>query len=116
MTQQTFTGIIERGHGTGKKIGFPTINISIEDETLSGIYAAIVTLKGIKYHAAAYADTKRKLLEAYILNFEDDLYGVETQVTLMHKIREDKRFQSEVELKTAIAHDVAAIEAYFAKL
>ncbi|MFZ2555620.1 MAG: riboflavin kinase [Minisyncoccia bacterium] len=116
MITNTFTGTIQRGHGTGKKIGFPTLNIPIEDETLSGIYAAIVTLRGIEYHAAAYADTKRKLLEAHILAFNEDIYGQEVTVTLMHKVREDKRFENEVDLKTAIAKDIAAIEEYFAKL
>lgn len=109
-----FSGIIQRGHGTGKKLGFPTINIPLDDESISGIYAAIVTIKGSPYRAAAYADSRRKLLEAHLLHFEDDLYGLEAMIELKKKIRDDQRFGSEVDLKKAIASDVEAVRAYFA--
>ncbi|MBL8158123.1 riboflavin kinase [bacterium] len=109
-----FKGIIQHGNGTGKTLGFPTLNIPLEDETVSGIYAAIVTIKGSPYHAAAYADTRRKLLEAHLLHFEDDLYGLEATIELKKKIREDQRFEDEAELKKAIAADIDAIMAYFA--
>lgn len=109
-----FTGIIQHGNGTGKKLGFPTLNIPLEDESVSGIYAAIVTIKGSEYRAAAYADTRRKLLEAHLLHFEDNLYGLEATIELKKKIREDMRFDDEIELKKAIAVDIEAIKAYFA--
>jgi riboflavin kinase/FMN adenylyltransferase len=109
-----FRGVIQHGNGTGKKLGFPTLNIPLEDETVSGIYAAIVTVKGSPYYAAAYADTRRKLLEAHLLHFEDDLYGLEATIELKKKIREDQRFATDEELKTAIAADIEAIKAYFA--
>ena len=109
-----FKGIIQHGNGTGKKLGFPTLNIPLEDESVSGIYAAIVTIKGSPYHAAAYADTRRKLGEAHLLHFEDDLYGLEASIELKKKIREDKQFETEGELKLAIANDIEAIKAYFA--
>lgn len=109
-----FTGIIKHGNGTGTKLGFPTLNIPLTDTSVSGIYAAIVTIKGSPYHAAAYADTRRKLLEAHLLHFEDDLYGLEASIELKKKIREDQRFSTEDELKKAIAADIEAIKAYFA--
>jgi len=108
-----YSGIVERGHGTGKKLGFPTLNIPLADDSVSGIYAAVVTIKGSDYHAAAYADTRRKLLEAHLLHFEDDLYGLEATIELKKKIREDKRFEDESELKKAIAADIEAIKVYF---
>lgn len=111
-----FKGIIQHGNGTGKTLGFPTLNIPLEDDAVSGIYAAIVTIKGSPYHAAAYADTRRKLLEAHLLHFEDDLYGLEATIELQKKIREDRRFENEKDLKAAIAADVRAIEEYFTSL
>jgi riboflavin kinase/FMN adenylyltransferase len=108
-----FKGTIQHGNGTGKTLGFPTLNIPLDDESVSGIYAAIVTIKGSPYHAAAYADTRRKLLEAHLLHFEDDLYGLEATIELKKKIREDKHFDDEAELKKAIADDVEAVKAYF---
>jgi len=109
----SYRGIVEQGEGKGKELGFPTINITIEDDSLSGIYAAIVTLKGSDYHAAAYADTRRKLLEAHILDFEDDVYGMEVTITLKKKIREDAQFEDEKALRAAIVSDIGAVRAYF---
>lgn len=110
----TFKGIIQHGRGTGKKLGFPTLNIPLEDESISGIYAAVVTIKGSPYHAAAYADVRRKLLEAHLLHFEDDVYGLEAQIELKKKIRDDQQFVSESDLKEVIARDIEAIKVYFA--
>lgn len=108
-----YTGIVQRGEGAGKVLGFPTINVPLEDDSLSGIYAAIVTIKGSDYHAAAYADTRRKLLEAHILDFDDDAYGMEVTIALKEKIREDAQFKDEKALRAAIANDIEAVRAYF---
>lgn len=116
MIPRSYTGIVERGAGKGVQLGFPTLNIPVDDASLGGIYAAIVTIKGTTYHAAAYADTKRKLLEAHVLNFCGDLYGLTIEVTLVHMIREGRRFDSTEELTQAIAADIHAIEEYFAGL
>lgn len=110
----SYRGIVGHGNGTGKKLGFPTINIPLENEALSGIYAAIVTIKESEYHAAAYADTTGKLLEAHILDFEDDLYGLPVMIELKQKIREGAHFSDDEELKRAIAGDIEAVRAYFA--
>ncbi|OGG57698.1 hypothetical protein A2765_06195 [Candidatus Kaiserbacteria bacterium RIFCSPHIGHO2_01_FULL_56_24] len=110
---ESYTGIVTKGEGKGKKLGFPTINIPLEDDSLSGIYAATVTIKGSEYHAAAYADTSRKLLEAHILDFEDDLYGLPVMIELKQKIREGAHFSDDEELKRVIAGDIEAVRAYF---
>jgi len=109
----SYRGIVEQGEGKGKELGFPTINITIEDNSLSGIYAAIVAVKSSEYHAAAYADTRRKLLEAHILDFDDDVYGMEVTIALRKKIREDAQFEDEKALQTAIESDIEAVRAYF---
>lgn len=111
-----FSGIIQKGDGRGKALGFPTINIPVDDETLSGIYAAIVTIKDSTYNAAVYADTRRKLLEAHLLHFNDDLYGMEVSIELKQKIRDDERFTDEHTLKEQIKQDIVAIEEYFKNL
>lgn len=108
-----YIGIVQRGEGTGKVLGFPTINIPLEDDSLSGIYATIVTIKDSEYHAAAYADARRKLLEAHILDFDDDVYGMKVTITLKEKIREGAQFKDEKALRAAIASDIEAVRAYF---
>src|SRR3989338_2954042 len=109
----SYTGIVQKSSGEGARLGFPTANIPLESESLSCIYAATVQVGEKKYHAATYADTRRKLLEAHLLDFEGELYGKEINIRIEKKIREDKLFADEEELKRVIAADVAAVRAYF---
>lgn len=111
-----FSGVVQKGSGTGESLGFPTANIPLTDETLSGIYAARAFFGGGEYFAAVYADTKRKLLEAHILNFNDDLYGMEIEIELVKKMRDDRQFIDEADAKKAIALDIEAIEAYLRRV
>ena len=110
-----FTGNVQKGAKRGSALGFPTINIPLTDDTLSGIYAARVRIKEDEsaYMAAVYADKKRKLLEAYLLDFTDDLYGQEIRIELHEKIREGMTFPDEETLHAAIAQDVAKVREYF---
>ena len=107
-----YRGVVEKGGGTGRTFGFPTANIALADGSVSGIYAGRVRFGGGEYNAAVYADVKRKLLEAHVLHFDDDLYGVEIEIELLKKIREDKQFADETEAKATIAEDVRLVEEY----
>ena len=108
-----YTGIVQRGERRGSALGFPTMNISFNDLEISGIYAARVIVGSVTYDAVVYADQKRKLLEAHLLDFSGDLYGQFITIELLHKIRDDKRFESDGVLQCAIADDVGAIRKYF---
>jgi FAD synthase len=111
-----YIGIVQKGSGSGRRFGFPTANIPLEDDSVSGIYAANVFVGGGEYFSAVYADTKRKLLEAHLLNFNDDLYGMEIEIELVKKMREDRQFADEAEAKKAISADIEAVEAYLRRV
>lgn len=115
--KHTYRGIVVRGEGKGAALGFPTANIALDDDSVSGIYAARVRVATNEepYMAAVYADQKRKLLEAHILDFSDALYGMEIEITLLKKIRDGMQFKHDAALRAAIAEDNAKIRAYFAK-
>ncbi len=108
-----FYGIVQKSSGEGARIGFPTANIPLEDPKLSGIYAAEVVVDGMTHYAAVYADRRRGLLEAHILDFGDDVYGRRIEIRLKKKIRDDQRFTDERALIAQIAHDIQEIRAYF---
>lgn len=109
-----YRGIVQKGARRGESLGFPTANISLTDESVSGIYAARVSIGGRAYEAAVYADTHRQLLEAHLLDFSGgDLYGQEIEIEILEKIRDDKRFDSEEELHKAIAEDVQKVRDFF---
>jgi riboflavin kinase/FMN adenylyltransferase len=108
-----YKGIVQKGRKYGQVLGFPTANIKIDGEAVSGIFAANVFIGEKIYPAAAYADLARNMLEAHLLDFSDDLYGKEIEIELLKKIREDEQYPDERSLKAAIAADVASVREYF---
>jgi riboflavin kinase/FMN adenylyltransferase len=109
---KNFSGTIVPGSQRASTLGFPTANIVV-NESVSGIFAGIVTVKGGKYPAAFFGDTTRGVLEAYILDFSDDIYGERALFTLYKKIREHASFESDEALKLQIADDVKNVREYF---
>ena len=106
-------GIVQKGIRRGTVLGFPTINIPLDDTAVSGIFAARVIVDGEAHNAAAFADPSRKILEAYILDAHLDLYGKEVSIELCKKIRESSTFEDEGALKAAIDDDVKSVRLFF---
>jgi riboflavin kinase/FMN adenylyltransferase len=109
-----YEGIVQEGKRRGRALGYPTINIPLADPSLSGVYAARVTIAGeAPYPAAVFADPSRGVLEAYLLDFSDELYGTAVTIELHKKLRESKTFSDDETLRAAIAEDVQAVREYF---
>ena len=104
-------GQVVHGDGRGRKLGFPTANIPLEDSALGeafalpfGIYAAWVfietTALSKPYRAALNIgwrpmfETRRPLLEAHLLGFDGDLYGRRLWVFPMAFLRGEEKFSS----------------------
>jgi len=109
-----YRGIVQKGERRGEKLGFPTANIPLEDVTLNGIYAARVMLDGKEYHAAAYADTRRNLLEVHLGKYSGgDLYGKDIEVEILKKIRDYAKFEDDEALRAQIQEDIYDVRDYF---
>lgn len=99
-----FSGIVAGGSAKAHGLGYPTANIPLSED-VSGIYAALVTIEGKEYPSVAFADPVRKVLEAHLFDFSDNLYGKEMNVQFVKKIRESQTFLSDADLKHAMAED-----------
>lgn len=108
-----YLGIVQKGIRHGTQLGFPTINIPLADDAVSGIYAATVACDKAVYRAAVYADQERKILEAHIIEECPGLAEKEVSIELFEKIRDDREFADEGSLKTEIARDIERVRAYF---
>lgn len=108
-----YKGIVIKGQGRAGALGYPTVNIPLKDSGISGIYSARVKIGDAKYMAAVFADPKRKLLEAHLLDYSGELNGKSITIELCKKIREHDDFANDEDLRTAIARDVANVRAYF---
>jgi riboflavin kinase/FMN adenylyltransferase len=117
----TYMGIVVPGNRVGRTIGFPTANLepSIARATPGdGVYAAWVERRPLttasRFHLAAvsvgdrptFAGTTR-LVEAYLLDFDDDLYGETLRLHLVARVRGQERFASVDALVAQMHRDVA---------
>ncbi|MCH9770275.1 MAG: bifunctional riboflavin kinase/FAD synthetase, partial [Gammaproteobacteria bacterium] len=107
-------GRVVHGDKLGRKLGFPTANLYLHRQLVPvhGVYA--VRIKGINnevYYGAANVGTRpavngtRVLLEVYIFDFDQDIYGQQIQVEFLHKLREEKPYNSLEALTEAIKQD-----------
>jgi riboflavin kinase/FMN adenylyltransferase len=109
-------GIVVSGDARGGTLGFPTANLRTDPALLVprfGIYAgsarahrAAVSI-GINPH---YGGAERRV-EAFLLDFDDDLYGQRLVVELWERLRDEQAFESESELIEQIARDVESTRA-----
>lgn len=109
------TGRVEQGNRIGRKLGFPTANISISNkpDVRDGVYAVKVrTPDGEFFQGMAnigtrptVTESKKRFLEVNIFGFGDDLYGKTIDVELLAYIREERTFASVEELKEQIEKD-----------
>jgi riboflavin kinase / FMN adenylyltransferase len=109
------TGTIVRGEQRGRALGFPTINVAPPPDKLlphDGIYATWVMLGDTRFRAASslgvrptFGGGPRKL-EAYILDFSEEVYGQQATVAFVQRLRDEIRFDSAEDLSKQIAKDV----------
>lgn len=100
----TISGVVEKGQNRGKKLGFPTINFKLIEILPDGIYISQIEILGKTYNsltfigaAKTFGEIEQKA-ETYVLDFDKDVYGESVNVTLLKKIRDNQRFESEEEL------------------
>ena len=109
-------GDVQRGRQLGKKLGFPTCNIDINNYILAkpGVYSIKVTideskkiLNGIAY--LGYRPTfegKKLLLEVNLFGFNGNLYKKTLNVYFFNFIRRDKKFKNKISLITQMKKDL----------
>jgi riboflavin kinase / FMN adenylyltransferase len=117
-------GPIVHGDGRGgPELGFPTANFAIGDDIAlpaDGIYAGHFTRADGTVHQAAVSVGRRPtfyqpgtapvLVEAYLLDFDGDLYGEESRVSFVKRLRGDQKFESVDALIAQMRQDAADAE------
>lgn len=101
------------GKKIGRTLGFPTANMMFDEhDTIGrGVYRSQATIDGVTYKAMSNIGIrpsvggKEVLLETHIIGYNGDLYGRRIRVTLIEKIRDEKRFSSIGELKKQLQCD-----------
>ena len=110
----TLTGLVVEGEHLGGKLGIPTANLDYRNEIVpaKGVYVCSASVKGQAYRAATNVgmrptfEGKRLTVEAHLLDFQGDLYGLPMDLQFFHKLREEIRFSGVDQLKTQIHDDI----------
>ena len=104
-------GIVVRGDGRGRELGFPTANLAVPEGLLvppDGVYAgaALARRAAVSIGTNPHFGGIERRVEAHLLDFDDDLYGQRLVVEIWSAIREQRRFDALEELVAAIGDDV----------
>jgi len=107
--------IVEHGAKRGRQLGFPTANLRIAPNKLippNAIYASRVDIDGQTYGGATSIGFRPTFggstltVEAFVLDFDGDLYERLITVWLVQRLRAEKRFASVPALQEQMARDV----------
>jgi riboflavin kinase/FMN adenylyltransferase len=112
----TILGTVMRGDDLGKKIGFPTANLSAHSEQFppDGVYFAEAWLEDVKYDGVVNLgcrptvsrDKSNRVLEIHLFDFSRDIYGQDLEIRFVRYLRPEKKFDSIDALKDQISADV----------
>lgn len=117
------SGRVAHGEKLGRELGFPTANIHLHRHAspIQGIFVVEVfgldvePLQGVaSIGTRPTVNETKALLEVYLLDFNQDIYGRHIQVSFLKKLRDEEKFDSLDELKQQIQLDVEQAQAYFA--
>lgn len=116
------SGRVAHGEKLGRELGYPTANIHIHRKVspLQGIFAVeVYGLDEEPLQGVASIGTRptvggtKVILEVYLFDFNQDIYGRHLQVSFLHKIRDEAHFESLDALKEKIAEDVIKAKEFF---
>jgi riboflavin kinase/FMN adenylyltransferase len=115
-------GRVAHGDKRGRGIGFPTANLKLERQIspVNGVFAVeLFGVQGEPLQGVANVGRRPTVgglenrLEVHLFDFDQDIYGRHVQVDLLHKVRDEQRFESLDDLIGQIGRDVVAAREWF---
>ena len=109
-------GTVSRGEGRGRKLGYPTANLTLEDARKlvpkRGVYATLVTLPNGHQRGGMMNIGRRPTfdgmdatVEVHLLDYEGDLYGASLSVQFLQRLRPEQKFESAEALAAQLSED-----------
>jgi riboflavin kinase/FMN adenylyltransferase len=111
------TGVVVAGDDRGKSLGFATSNLEVHPELVdikSGVYVCWASVGGKTWQAVTNIgvrptfgeDLEAPRIESHLLDFSDDLYGKEIELSFVKRLRDERKFEQVEDLITQISSDV----------
>lgn len=111
----SLAGEVVQGARRGHRLGFPTANLAVRPERAvpaDGVYAAYAVLGEERHPGVANVgvrpsfDNGERTVETHILDFDEDIYGVDLVVAFVERLRDERRFDSVEALICQINQDI----------
>jgi riboflavin kinase/FMN adenylyltransferase len=111
----SLSGEVVPGVRRGHRLGIPTANLAVRPDRAippNGVYAVYAVLGQERYPGVANVgvrpsfDNGERSVETHILNFDEDIYGIDLVVEFVERLRDEKRFSNADELIAQIARDI----------
>ena len=119
------SGTVVQGLQNGRKIGFPTANIHMEDGhkiiPASGVYAVEMEVSGkfhpgmmnIGWRPTVQEEKLERKIEVHLFDFDREIYDESCQIRILSYVRREHKFPNLEALKAQITSDEATVRAYF---
>ncbi len=109
-------GVVVSGQKVGRTIGFPTANMKLYEPLkmipADGVYSVFVEVLGKVYVGICNIGTRptvgesnERTIETHILNFSEDIYGLDIKIEFVDRIRQEQKFPSMEALKGQLQKD-----------
>lgn len=120
-------GTVVGGEQRGRRLGFPTANLSVQNEIIPkvGVYVTELVEAGQSWPALTNigyrptfegeTDSLRLSVESFVIHGDFDLYDKEIRLKFLERVRPELKFSSSDELINQIEQDVQFAEDYFAR-
>ena len=119
----SLTGVVVAGAKVGRSIGYPTANMSLYEPLKlvpsGGVYVVGVQVLGKEYRGICnigtrptLSDGRGRTIETHILDFDEDIYGLDITITFLERIRDERKFGSLTELSVQLARDEEAARCF----
>jgi riboflavin kinase / FMN adenylyltransferase len=117
-------GEVVQGDRRGRTIGFPTANVAVDARHMTpgnGVYVCRASIGERRYGAVTNVgvrptfDGTRRTVEAYLLDFADEIYGQTLRLDFLHRLRGEQKFDGVASLVAQITRDVDEARAWLAR-
>jgi len=118
-------GMVVKGDGRGKTIGFPTANLCTENELIPphGVYATTIIIDGIVRPSITNIGTRptvdssgKTTVETHVFDYDRDLYGMNVRLAFVQRLRDERAFESLDLLRAQIDADCRRARVLFGRL
>ncbi len=123
--QYSIDGVVVEGAGRGSQLGFPTANLSTENELIppNGVYATTATIDGVIHPSITnvgfrptFGDARLPVVETHLLNHDGALYGRQVRLGFVQRMRDERAFESADALRAQIRVDIERVGELFDRM